>query len=768
MYHAKWTRLLGLLLCVTMVLTVLPFSVLASSFDRNTAAPDDSVVEPMAIKPPTKPDPEPDPEPVKLPSPEEKEDFLKGLKEDTVAVNLRTKEEYSDLTKVVPARTSDTSLKTGDTILIVRDCDVSKAISPTGKSVTFAASWPVTVKRAASNTSYLFSHSSSSGAYTLTFTGPITIDGNKVQSEDKAEWKTSGPLFKMSGVASLVIGSGVTLTNNRAYSSTGTANGGAIQANGGNVTIEEGAKITDCEAKTSGGAIYFEGGYRYAEHTLTISGELSGNKAHGLNGYNLSTQSFDGVGGAVAVKSVVNGTLYVSALLRVVVTGTGVVTGNEAAKNGGAIALVQGGTATTRTAAVLEKGATVTNNKAANGGAISVTPDQKNAAYAGVVEIKGDVKLSGNTATEKGNGIYCLGTGKAYADSGSVDYANVLLSGAASFEDDIYLANGSFLGVTADWTGSVNVTPETGADGTQVAKQLEKVDEENLTLPETFGDALDPAQPHNIHINGKAVSNEGKIAQQATVVINVFHNGDTKNPVEQVTLNGYAVGNTVTPDIDEYYRPAYGFANFEGWYNDGGWNNYRDGKGATPFPTWTINGWTNLYCMVTDYEPIHLVLYKNGNTDKAYNDIFVGTKLHGETVKVSDYNIDNYYSSDYGFKFDGWYNDGKWNQWLAGANPTPLEDGELTVNGWTNLKCMVRCGKGRRLFCRQRRREYRGKGLGRRSAPRHESLRVPCRKRYPCGARRLRHFQVVQQGLVRSSVRRGQDHRRLDECLLLL
>ena len=140
MYHAKWTRLLGLLLCVTMVLTVLPFSVLASSFDRNTAAPDDSVVEPMAIKPPTKPDPEPDPEPVKLPSPEEKEEFLKGLEEDTVAVNLRTNTQYNDLTKVVPARTSDTSLKTGDTILIVRDCELNARILISGKSVTFAAS----------------------------------------------------------------------------------------------------------------------------------------------------------------------------------------------------------------------------------------------------------------------------------------------------------------------------------------------------------------------------------------------------------------------------------------------------------------------------------------------------------------------------------------------------------------------------------------------------------------------------------------------------
>lgn len=184
-----------------------------------------------------------------IPASERKDEYLGTLKDDTVAVNLSGTKlaEYSSLYSAVNKATGN------DTILIVRDCVVDRQISLTksGTMLTIQASWPVTVSRADDYTGNLFVRN---GNCSTTFADPITIDGKKVESDDSAEWAYTSALFNVSGGV-LVIGSGVTL-NNRNDSSMGTRNGGAISAYGGSVVIEEGVKITDCEAKTSGGAIY--------------------------------------------------------------------------------------------------------------------------------------------------------------------------------------------------------------------------------------------------------------------------------------------------------------------------------------------------------------------------------------------------------------------------------------------------------------------------------------------------------------------------------
>ena len=61
-------------------------------------------------------------------------------------------------------------------------------------------------------------------------------------------------------------------------------------------------------------------------------------------------------------------------------------------------------------------------------------------------------------------------------------------------------------------------------------------------------------------------------------------------------------------DINDYYtQEDYGAGvthfDFDGWYNDGGWNDYKAGNPNNTLPdSITINGWTNIIGMVNDYE----------------------------------------------------------------------------------------------------------------------------------------------------------------------
>ncbi len=686
MKQAKWSKILTWVLCVAMLFTLLPANVFADNAKSSaeTAAVADEI-ETMAIKKPpvessVAPEPDPEPEPVDPGT----------LADDTVAINLKTNKQYTTLDAAAAGS------KKGETIQIVRDCTVSKSISPISHASVYMATTPVTVTRAEGYTGTMFSYGS--GNYDLTLKGPITLDGQKSESKDTNDWAYTSSLINISGKGGkIVIGSGVVLKNNRAFSKSGTVNGGAIYISGAvDLTIEEGAKIIGCEAKTSGGAIYAAGpGINYTCE-IVIAGEISGNKALGLNGYDESNQvTRDGVGGAIFVCGSANGNMYSQAQNKVVIKGTAVLDGNSALYRGGAIGIMQQDNSTRRAQVVVEEGAKITNNSARLGGAISAATDSVNGGFCSLVEINGAVDISGNKATEKGNGIYCDNNGHTYNQD---EYCGLVLSGAASFEDDIYLDSEAKIGLKEDWTGEVNVSlPEQTQSQTRVAVRVLSI-EENGTVPETLGQELDPSQPANLHLNlaGKAVDKNGDITEEANVHIYIYKNGNTSKPVVSTTLKGVASGTVVKLDINDYYKSSYGF-DFSGWYGgDGAWNSgYMNGKPGTE--TVTIgNGWYNIKAMVTDYETVHVMIYANGNTEKAVKDVAIGTALHGSKLKVSDINIADYYTSpytwiseDYGYKFEGWFNDGKWNSFKAGKEVAPLKDDEITVNGWTNLKCMV-------------------------------------------------------------------------------
>lgn len=88
-----------------------------------------------------------------------------------------------------------------------------------------------------------------------------------------------------------------------------------------------------------------------------------------------------------------------------------------------------------------------------------------------------------------------------------------------------------------------------------------------------------------------------------------------------------------------------------------------------------------------DLFPVHLVIYRNGNTTTAYKDIALESQPKGHVIDLSTIDIADYYTGNY--KFYGWYDDGAWNNYKANPANPPAGLKEKTVNGWTNLKCMV-------------------------------------------------------------------------------
>ena len=85
--------------------------------------------------------------------------------------------------------------------------------------------------------------------------------------------------------------------------------------------------------------------------------------------------------------------------------------------------------------------------------------------------------------------------------------------------------------------------------------------------------------------------------------------------------------------------------------------------------------------------PVHLVIYRNGNTKTAYKDIPLEGQPKGHVIDLSTIDIADYYTGNY--EFYGWYDDGLFNIYKRDPANPPAGLKEKTVNGWTNLKCMV-------------------------------------------------------------------------------
>ena len=167
-----------------------------------------------------------------------------------------------------------------------------------------------------------------------------------------------------------------------------------------------------------------------------------------------------------------------------------------------------------------------------------------------------------------------------------------------------------------------------------------------------------------------------QVPETYPVQVVVYQNGNTETPVVTKTIGSYEKGapfNVDSLNISDYYNSDYGFET-TGWFNDGKWNEYKNGQNPAPLQgEITINGWTNVICMVTDWEPVYVFAVTDGDKDNA-EEIYTGTALKGtDLIAFLDQNVT--VPEKEGYNVDKWYN---WD-WYGNKY---AED--TKVNGWTN------------------------------------------------------------------------------------
>lgn len=168
-------------------------------------------------------------------------------------------------------------------------------------------------------------------------------------------------------------------------------------------------------------------------------------------------------------------------------------------------------------------------------------------------------------------------------------------------------------------------------------------------------------------------------------VVNVviYRNGDFDKSYDTVSLGKMAKGTIIDLtklDIADYYTGTSEGYEFHGWYNDGAWNEYKKNPDRAGLSEVTVNGWTNLKCMVYDYETIVVKAVYDNDKDNA-TELFRGKALHGSNV-LGYLNSQNIELDKDGYTHDQWFNWDWYTAWEGDANRIGEK---TTVNGWTNL-----------------------------------------------------------------------------------
>ena len=165
-----------------------------------------------------------------------------------------------------------------------------------------------------------------------------------------------------------------------------------------------------------------------------------------------------------------------------------------------------------------------------------------------------------------------------------------------------------------------------------------------------------------------------------TVNVVIYRNGDMTKAFKTVALKKQPKGTVIdlsTIKIADYYEANYsGKYDFYGWYNDGEWNNYKANPENPPagLETITVNGWTNIICMVYDYEKVIVKAITDDNKTTE-TQLFSGMARRGSNLL--DYlAAQNIELDKVGHTHDEWY---KYDspKWKFGENDT--------INGWTNV-----------------------------------------------------------------------------------
>ena len=157
-----------------------------------------------------------------------------------------------------------------------------------------------------------------------------------------------------------------------------------------------------------------------------------------------------------------------------------------------------------------------------------------------------------------------------------------------------------------------------------------------------------------------------------TVNVVIYRNGDMTKEFKTVALDPQPKGTVIDLtklNIADYYTANYtGKYDFYGWFNDGAWNEYKKNPERAGLDSITVNGWTNIICMVYDYE--NVVYYMSDADRVADNRLFATTARKGTALPTAD--APTATRDGYTFKF-----------WSREGQSTDVSG--QTVNGWTNL-----------------------------------------------------------------------------------
>ena len=159
------------------------------------------------------------------------------------------------------------------------------------------------------------------------------------------------------------------------------------------------------------------------------------------------------------------------------------------------------------------------------------------------------------------------------------------------------------------------------------------------------------------------------------VTFNVNMEGVT--PVDTQTVKCNATANEPTAPTKEGYK-------FLGWFE-------KDAAEPFDFDT-QITQKTELTAKwELNLQTVNVVIYRNGNMTKAFKTVPLEKQPKGTVIDLTTLDIANYYTANSTGKYDfyGWYNDGKWNNYKENPENPPAGLETITVNGWTNIICMV-------------------------------------------------------------------------------
>ena len=301
----------------------------------------------------------------------------------------------------------------------------------------------------------------------------------------------------------------------------------------------------------------------------------------------------------------------------------------------------------------------------------------------------------------------------------------------------------------------------------------EKMEIDGKTYVRVEGDAIPNGNIITAKYELKESGGEPEEPETYPVVLNVYKNGATEKPVKSYTLDSVEAGteykisgldSILDEQLDEVLNKFAAGYEYDGFYNDGGWNQYKAGNPDNVLAdSVTVNGWTNIHCMVWEefqvnyhlngelwdtgtftqkkidngwefdvpedetfsgwyekesditekpgntiskpeslkkYElygtvelktyPVVLRIYKNGDMENCVKAVTLAELKKGASFDLSSLPtmVRKYFEADKfaaGFVCDGYYTDGGWN----GDAPALNLDEDLTINGWTNIHCMV-------------------------------------------------------------------------------